>query len=829
MLEPPTVVCVLEPAALVDRPRLRSLVNSTEGGGVCVVAAAPGYGASTLLRQVATGTRDHVARLGSLAETDVWTSTAAAIGMVVESLDGAVRPRAVLDALGEGPPRWLLVDLPAAVDADTDTDLATLAESLPPHVRMAVATHRDVLGGPSLAGRGMVIGERLLAFRPDEAVDLLPGLAVEDVEGLLDLTDGWAAGLLSAAAAARSGEREVVAWLRTRGVDRLFGSWFDALPPEQRDFLVSTAALETVDVGACNAVRECDDSAVLLRSLTAAHAYVEEMVDQDGDRRVWRRHPLLTLFLRRIGDPGGPLLQQHSRAADWYRSQGDRRLTMHHLLAAGRSDDAGHYLREHESGLFIAGQAEETLDWYDRLPGDAHGTAAMRLLRLGWGHLLSGNVSEADTFLERLRALGPGPGGDLDADLALEGEGSAFAAYIAAFHGDATTMVSAGQRAVAAFHGSVERHAEQFAYIMLIKGLQWSGQHERAAQLLDLLEGRPFPTDLIRESALASVRARRLLNEGRIHDAFRVADRAVRWLQDRGIDPMQARNTTAAGELAAALLERGDVDASAALLQAVCDGHRRNDRIGDLVTALVTTARLHRVLGDSGAALRYLQEARILLTQQAPGSPLGCVIDVAEARIRIDTGDAVRAERLIRRLPPGQERTLLSGRLALLRGTDPRRALAALDPPTPRLAAEQHLLLASAKRGLGSRVAEAHLLRASHIAVEYGQALLLVGSTPEVIALAEDVARRHGEDGLAHLAATAQQPPAAGGVAGPALARGDLQLLAFLPTRDTVGQIAQQLGVTENTVKTRLQRLYRKLDAHSRDEAIARARSRGLL
>lgn len=813
-------------AALVDRPRLRSLVNATEGGAVCVVSAAPGYGGSTLLKQVASGTRDQVVRLGPL-DTDLWTATAEAIGLAPSRRRVPVAPRAVLDALVDGPARWLLADLPAS--ADVEPELIRLAESLPAHVRLAVATHRDVLGGPTLSGRGIVVDERLLAFRPDEAVDLLPGVDVEVIEALLDLTEGWAAGLLGAATAARSGERNVVAWLRTRGVDRLLGSWFDALPVEQRDFLVATAALETLDVGGCNAVREADDSAALLRTLATSHAYVEEVVD-DAAERTWRRHTLLTLFLRRVGEPGTALLRQHSRAADWYRSQGDRRRTMHHLLAAGRSADAGHYLREHETGLLIDGQAAATLDWYDRLPGDAHGTAALRLLRLGWGHLLSGNITEADTFLERLRVLGPGSGHDLEADLALEGESNAFAAYLAAFHGDAATMVVASERAVAAFDGAVERNAEQFAYIMLVKGLQWSGQHERAAQLLDLLESRPFPTDLIRESALASVRAARQLNEGRVHEAFRTADRAVRWLQDRGVDPVRARNTTAAGELAAALLERGDVEAGATLVQAVCDGHRDNRRFGDLVSVLVTRARLHRVLGDSGAALRDLHEAHSLLTQHAPGSPLHGLIDVAEARTRIDTGDAVRAERLIRRLPPGQERTLLSGRLALLRGTDPRRALAALDPATPRLAAEQHLLLASAKRGLGSRVAEAHLLRAAQIAVEHGQALLLVGATPDVIALAQDVARRHGEDGLARLAATAQQQPAATpAAAGPALTRGDLQLLAFLPTRHTVGQIAQQLGVTENTVKTRLQRLYRKLDAHSRDEAITRARSRGVL
>lgn len=185
------------------------------------------------------------------------------------------------------------------------------------------------------------------------------------------------------------------------------------------------------------------------------------------------------------------------------------------------------------------------------------------------------------------------------------------------------------------------------------------GPARPTSRTLDLIAGRPFATDVIRESALASVRARRQLDEGRIHEAYRTADRAVRWMQTRGIDPMLARQTVAVGELAAALLERRP-DTSAEMLSAVADNFRRHERIGDLVATLIVTARLHVVCGDAGTALRTLGDARELLTRNSPGSPMRSLIDIAEARSRIDTGDVIRAERLIRELPAGQERTLLS-------------------------------------------------------------------------------------------------------------------------------------------------------------------------
>ena len=61
------------------------------------------------------------------------------------------------------------------------------------------------------------------------------------------------------------------------------------------------------------------------------------------------------------------------------------------------------------------------------------------------------------------------------------------------------------------------------------------------------------------------------------------------------------------------------------------------------------------------------------------------------------------------------------------------------------------------------------------------------------------------------------------------LSRGELQLLSLLPARPRYSEMATELGVSVNTVKTRLRKLYAKLGAGSRDEAVALARGRGLL
>jgi LuxR family transcriptional regulator, maltose regulon positive regulatory protein len=62
-----------------------------------------------------------------------------------------------------------------------------------------------------------------------------------------------------------------------------------------------------------------------------------------------------------------------------------------------------------------------------------------------------------------------------------------------------------------------------------------------------------------------------------------------------------------------------------------------------------------------------------------------------------------------------------------------------------------------------------------------------------------------------------------------ALTSAELRVLQYLPTHLSFPQIADELFVSRHTVKTQALSAYRKLGAHTRDEAIQRARDAGLL
>ena len=103
---------------------------------------------------------------------------------------------------------------------------------------------------------------------------------------------------------------------------------------------------------------------------------------------------------------------------------------------------------------------------------------------------------------------------------------------------------------------------------------------------------------------------------------------------------------------------------------------------------------------------------------------------------------------------------------------------------------------------------------------------------------------RHRRQGTAHAALISEilnalagrQPTAPAGHEGRAergllepLSQSEIRVLHYLPTKLSAPEIADQLYLSVNTVKTHMRHVYDKLGAHRRHEAVERARALGLL
>jgi LuxR family transcriptional regulator, maltose regulon positive regulatory protein len=61
------------------------------------------------------------------------------------------------------------------------------------------------------------------------------------------------------------------------------------------------------------------------------------------------------------------------------------------------------------------------------------------------------------------------------------------------------------------------------------------------------------------------------------------------------------------------------------------------------------------------------------------------------------------------------------------------------------------------------------------------------------------------------------------------LSRSEMRVLHYLPTNLSAREIARELSVSVNTVRTHMRHVFAKLDAHRRTDAVTRARALGLL
>ena len=111
---------------------------------------------------------------------------------------------------------------------------------------------------------------------------------------------------------------------------------------------------------------------------------------------------------------------------------------------------------------------------------------------------------------------------------------------------------------------------------------------------------------------------------------------------------------------------------------------------------------------------------------------------------------------------------------------------------------------------------------------------------PFLLHPAPGLLERHARHRTAHAALIAEilsllagRTPAAkpGGAQPPLepLSESEIRVLRYLPTNLSAREIANELYVSTNTVKTHMHHLYAKLGTHRRGEAVERARALGLL
>jgi len=208
-------------------------------------------------------------------------------------------------------------------------------------------------------------------------------------------------------------------------------------------------------------------------------------------------------------------------------------------------------------------------------------------------------------------------------------------------------------------------------------------------------------------------------------------------------------------------------------------------------------------------------------------------------------GEVERAEQTLAGLDGGDRdhgEMRIAAAVLRLAQDDPRAAMATVAPVLdgsapvvwPAWLVEAFLLEAIAREALGdASAADRALERALHLAAPDGVLLwFLLHPVPGLL-------QRHARHRTAHpaliagilslLAGNRPAPPAGPPPPVEPLSDSEIRVLRYLPTHLSAPQIASELYVSHNTVRTHMRHLYAKLGTHRRFEAVERARALGLL
>ncbi len=277
----------------------------------------------------------------------------------------------------------LVLDDYHVIDATSvDSVLTFLLEHLPAQMHLVVATREDPqLPLARLRARGYLTELRAvdLRFTPAEAAEFLNAamglrLSPEDMAALEDRTEGWIAGL-QLAALSMQGHEDASGFVRAFAgdhryiVDYLVDEVLARQPASVRSFLLQTAILDRLYGPLCDAVTGQEDGTARLEALERGNYFVVPLDDQ---RRWYRYHHLFAdvLHPRLLAEQPDQVATLHRHASAWYEQHGAAADAIRHALAAGDFARAADLVERAVPSMRQSRQEAAVLGWLRALPDE---------------------------------------------------------------------------------------------------------------------------------------------------------------------------------------------------------------------------------------------------------------------------------------------------------------------------------------------------------------------------------------------------------------------------------------------------------------------------
>lgn len=759
-----------------------------------------------------------------------------------------------------------------------DHTLSFLLDHLPSRMHLVIATREDPsLPLPRYRARGQMTEMRAadLRFSPGEIAEFfnrIMGLNLGDAEiaSLEVRTEGWVAGLQLAALSMRE-HSNIAGFIQSFSgshqfiLDFLVEEVLERQPEKVRNFLLETAILHRLSSPLCNAVTGREDGKLMLESLVRENLFV---IPLDNMRQWYRYHHLFAEVLQaRLNEthPDRASLL-HLRASEWFEQNGLRSDAIRHALMANEFEYAASLIELARPAMDISFKSSTWLGWVKALPEVLIRARPVLCVGYAWALLDAGELEASEARLQDAESWLDAPTNEMvvvdnEQFRSLPATISTARAYRSLGLGD---VAGALKNARQALERTPEDDRVRYVQSVSLLGLaEYTSGNLQAAErsLVDFYSNLRKSGEISTLIGVTFLLADIRMAMGRLHDAENIYRISLRLAGCQGEQMFPGTADLYRG-LAGLYIERGELEAARQYLSTSQKLGEQNATTDWLHRLYVSQARLKEVHGDLVGALTLLDEAERVYIR----SPLPDVhpTPALKTRIWLKQGKLADALGWVREQALSVEDEfqfareydhVTLARVLIAVGKSNRQA-EPLDKASRLLGS---LLQVAEKSGHWSTVIEVLLLqalnlqvqgnphmallpleRALHLAMPEGFVRIFVDEGHEMRQLLEKLS--HNRDNAirnyTNKLLAAFSPPETASASSDFLKRSEmleplsereLEVLKMLRSEFNGPEIARQLLVSLNTLRTHTNNIFKKLGVNNRRAAVRRGQEIGLI
>ena len=707
------------------------------------------------------------------------------------------------------------------------------------------------------------INATLLCFNLQETMHflgdaLISRLGQSGVEKLHLASEGWPAALQLARIALVKSPDGAFYMKGFSGTTRTISEFFEhtlaSEPAAAVDFLLKTSILDQMTGSLCNAVTGTSDGSSMLHRLEREQFLLVPLDEVGG---WYRYHHLLREYLtdRLNAQMVGQISELNRRAYRWFATQAQWTTAVQHALAAGDLTEALEFVENCAMALVVKGDLLTLLKWEQKLPAELMKGQLEVKLALAWGMALVTRFKEAEELLAQVEA---GTCDNTGSDLwwRCRVARSVLCALLddSSRGKDIALECLGGNHKFDPFHFNALCNIARYDYL---KSGDWSAFY--AVSKPDPLAGEAsyvLPENY--RLCLYGLAAAQQLKFDEAQECYV----AAKTLAEKYVGAKSVSATMVTGLMARLRYERGDVvGAEVAVLDAL-DLIETTAFHESFYHAYFVLVRAAAIRGDSARAINLLNRAESLCWERGWGAKVAALL-VERTRLLLSERNIDGARELLRTFdelevkhPAGTSSSTLirthhmasKGLIAAAAGHTQEAGVALAGAFDNLLAVDDRLSalrigidLVILQTDLGSSEKASALLKqlvdwgaranVPSFVLDHDRRIVPIlthahktgtfGGDPKTAKFVTDLLT-----GLRERApGTRKSLPRA----RDELTERERSIVEFIAAGRSNKEIARALGVAPETIKTHLKRIFQKLSAESRAQAVVRAQSLGML